>query len=494
MKRVSCLLPLLWLAACSSMPKAPPNAPQPSVPPALPVSVISMPVTLDLDQVAAQVLKALPSPVAGGSQTMVLRVRFNPGGELPLEPGSCSISALDCLKKKAAQAVAVDYTAPVETVITHQVYLRDLNLRLTGNRFALAAEAEFAINSRFKSKLAQFGVASCGVNEAMPRVQFTLGGTLGWSPAGDVVITPEPWGLKWLRSCNITAFQLNLESLLNLPGVREQVREAMQAALADALKQVSLRASLARVWPELNAPREVQPALWLLPQPERVAFVEPVGNGRMVTTGLAVQARPVLVSGARPALAVPPVPRPERSVSGEGVHLALKGDIALTDAAALLNRQLAGKPIKAGSRTVQIDNIRLYGFEDKAVIGLLLSQPVQAEIFLLGKPVFDVEKNEVRFEQLEYSLGTRDFLTRSASWLLGGTFRSTLEQRARFRFDDDMAGALKEFRDLKRDIGHGLVLRGGVDRVRPLGLYFTQERLEVQVLIDGRLALESAPK
>ncbi|MFN3586916.1 MAG: DUF4403 family protein, partial [Moraxellaceae bacterium] len=435
-----------------------------------------------------------PSPMASGSQTMVLRVRFNPAGNARPEPGSCSITALDCLTRKAAQAVAVDYTAPVETVVTHQVYLRDLVLRLDGNRFVVTAQAEFAVNSRFNSPLAQFGVASCGVNEAMPRVEFALAGTLGWSPAGEVVINPEPWSLKWLRPCNITVFQINLETVLNLPGLREQVREAIHLALSDAFRQVSLRGSLARAWPELNAPREVQRGLWLLPQPERFAFVPPQGTGRQLVTGLAIQARPVLASGEKPVVTVPPVPRPERTLTGEGVHLALKGDIALSDASALLTAQLAGKPLKAGDRQVQIDHIRLYGYHNKAVIGLLLSQPVRAEIFLLGKPVFDVEKNEVRFEALEYSLGTQDFLVRTANWLLGSSFRSTLEQRARFRFDDDMAEALKEFRNLRHDIGNGLVLRGGVDRVRPLGLYFTPDRLQVQVLLDGRLALESAGK
>ncbi|MDP2227522.1 MAG: DUF4403 family protein [Moraxellaceae bacterium] len=479
----------LLLAACASVPKAPPNAPQPSVPPQLPPSLISVPVLADLEQVRTQVLKLLPSPVVGGTETQVLRVQFNPGGS-KTEPGSCNITVLDCLAKKAAGAVAVDYTAPMETVITYQVYVRDLGLRMQGSDFAGTVQVEFAVNSRFKSRLAQFGVASCGVNEPMPRVELGFAGTLGWSADNDLVITPKPWSLKWLRPCNITAFQLNVEALIDMPAVREKVRAAIEEAMQAGYRQLSLRTALAKVWPELNAPREVQPGVWLLPQPERVALVPPTGNGRYVSTGLSVQARPVLVSGPKPQVKVPPVPKLERSVPAEGMHLALKGDIALVDAAALMNRQLAGKPFKAGSRTVQIDDLRLYGYQDKAVIGLLLSQPVKAEIFVLGKPVFDVEKNEIRFEQLEYSLGTRDFLAKSANWLLGSAFREALQQQARFRFDADLADALKDFRDFRQDLGQGLLLRGGIERVRPQGLYFTQERLEAQVLVDGKLALE----
>lgn len=486
------LLPVLagLLSACVSVPKAPPNSPLPSVPPTVPASVISMPVTVDLDQMREQVLKRIPSPVASGSQTQILRVRFNPAGSAT-EPGSCSVAGLNCLARRAAGAVAVDYTAPVETVISHQVYLRDFSMRMTGNQFSLVTHVEFAINTRIKSSLAQFGVASCGVNEAMPRIELAMTGSVDWTnAAADLVVTPKTWNVKWLRPCNITAFQLNVEALLDMPVVREKVRAAINEGLVAGLRQVSLRNVLARAWPELNAPRELHPGVWLVPQPRKVAFAEPAGNGRYVSAGVLVQAHPVIQSGSKPVVRVPPVPSPERGINGDTFYLALTGDIGLDDAARLLNQQLAGKPLAAGGSQVVIDDLRLYGSGDRAVMGLALSQPVKAEIFVLGKPVFDVEKNEVRFEQLEYSLGTRNFLAKSANWLLGSTFRSSLEQQARFRFDEDLVDALKDFRDFREDLGNGLVLRGGLHRVRPQGLFFTQDRLLAYVQVEGRLALD----
>lgn len=485
------LLPVVvvLLSACASTPKAPLNNPLPAVPPAVPPSIISMPITMDLDQVREEVLKRVPSPVVSGTQTQVLRVRFNPAGTS--ERGSCSITELNCLAKKAAGAVAVDYTAPVETVITHQVYLRDLSMRMTGNQFTLVTQAEFAINTRIKSALAQFGVASCGVNETMPRVELTFNGAVDWASAqGDVAITPGAWSMKWLRPCNITAFQLNVEALLDLPGIRDKVRVAIDESLRLGLREVSLRNALTKAWPELNAPRELQPGVWLMPRPEKVAFAEPVGNGRFVSTGVLVQARPLIVTGKRPAITVLPVPAPQRGINGDSVYLSVAGDIALADAARLLNQQLAGKPIVANGHTILIEDIRLYGNQDKAVIGLSLAQPLRAEIFVLGKPVFDIEKNEIRFEQLAWSLGTHNFLAKSANWLLGSSFRDTLQQKARFCFDEDLADVLKDFRQFRQDIGNGMVLKGGVQRVRPQGLYFTQDRLQAHVLVEGRLAMQ----
>ena len=186
----------LLLSACNNAPHAPVNNPLPSAPPVMPASIISVPVTVDLDQVRDQVLKRAPSPLVSGSQTQILRVRFNPTGQSG-EPGACSITELNCLARRAAGAVAVDYTVPVETVITHQVYLRDLSMRMTGNQFNLLSQVEFAINTRIKSSLAQFGVASCGVNETMPRIELAMTGTVDWVAAkGDFVVTSKGWSMK----------------------------------------------------------------------------------------------------------------------------------------------------------------------------------------------------------------------------------------------------------------------------------------------------------
>ncbi len=489
------LLAALLLGACASAPKAPANNPLPVPPPVPEASVISVPFTIDLQQLRAEALRQLPSPALSGSQTRLLRVNFNPAGkDADPEPGTCSITALNCLTRKAGTSITVDYTAPVDTVITHQVFVRDLAMSMSGNQFTVTAQVEFSVNARLRSSLAQFGVASCGIHEAMPRIEFTLSGNVVWNAAGDLQINRRPYEMKWLRPCRITAFNLDVESLLTLPVLREKLQASIEEGLTEGLRQTSLKAQLARVWPELNAPREIQPGLWLLPHPEKVSFAEPVGNGRYVTTGVLVQARPVVVSGPRPVVVVPPVPVPERGINGDAVHLAVRGDIALADAEKLLSQKLAGKAWLVSGHEVQVDAIRLYGSAENAVIGLTLVKPVRAEIFVLGKPVFDVEKNEVHFDNLNYSLGSRDFLVKSANWLLGSSFRDTLQQKARFRFDEDLADSLQEFRDYQVDLGSGLRLRGSIGRVRPQALYFTQDRLQAYVLVDGKLQLEMKGK
>jgi len=134
-----------------------------------------------------------------------------------------------------------------------------------------------------------------------------------------------------------------------------------------------------------------------------------------------------------------------------------------------------------------IDKIRLYGSGDKAVLGLTLSEPIQGEIFALAKPVFDIEKNELHFQDVDFTLASSSLMARSADWMLHGSLRQSIEQKAHIRFDDDLKDALKDFRNYRQQLDSGVVVRADLEHVRPEGLYFTQDSIKAYLVLDGKL-------
>lgn len=493
---IAVFLAVTGLAGCHSVPvvQGPPNLPDPVVVPAVDPSVINIPVSLDLDTLRDDALKQIPSPLAAGNTTQVMRINFNPGGQGNTSQIACSVTSLNCLASRAGttlgRALTIDYTAPVETQITYQAFVRDLQMRMTGNQFTVTTQIEFSVGTRINSSLTQFGVASCGINEPMPKIEFTLPGTVNWDADGDLTVTPGKWTMKWLKPCNITAFKLNVETLLNLPGIRGKVEDAITTAISTNLKQYGIKAALNKAWPLLNEPKQVEDGVWLMLNPDKVGFADITGNGRTVTTAITVKARPYVTSGQKPKVKLPPVPDPERLPLTEGFHIALLGDITLDKVNQLLNQRLAGKPFDANGRTILIDKLQVYGSGNKAVIGITLTKPIQGEIYALAHPVFDVDKNEVRFEDLDFTLDTSSMLAKTANWMLHDSVRNTLAQKARFRFDDDLQDALKDFRNYRQDLGNGAVIRANLEHVRPQGLYFTADSLKAYVLLDGKLWLD----
>lgn len=444
------------LVGCSAPQiQPPPNAPIPFVMPAVPPSVINLPVSLDLETLRAEVLRTSPKPLSAGT---------------------------------ASQSIGIG-----KADVTHQVFLRDVKLTVAGSQFLATTQLDFSLDSTIRSAGLNLGGVSCGVSgEEMPRIEFTLPGSLYWTASGDLALQPDPWQLKWIKPCNITKLNLPVEKLLNLPIVRDKVQGLVSQSINDSLKQLGLKAMLARAWPALNEPRELEKNVWLLLQPEGVGLADIKGTGRTVSTAVSVQARPQIVTGPKPKTAVPPMPQPQRlTTPQESFFLALRGDIGLETANTLLNEKLAGKPFEAGGREVLIESIRFYGSGDKAVLGLKLQKPIVAEVYLLGRPVLDLATNEMRLEDVNFELSTSSFLARSANWMLHGTFKDAIQERARFNFDKDLADVLKDFRDYRQDLGYGMSLRVQVANVRPQGVFFTPTELKALVLVDGKLGLET---
>ncbi|MDF2446344.1 MAG: hypothetical protein K0S46_1580 [Moraxellaceae bacterium] len=485
---------VLGLAACAVAPQAPPNNPVSAPPLPLAASVISLPVSLDLGQMGAGLLKQLPRPLLASSQNRTLPARFSAmQTALSMEPATCSVTALNCGgTRNTVRTVSSDYEAPTEAVVSQEMTVRALDMSMAGSQFALTAEVEFSLDTRFRSAATPLGVASCGKEGARPRFEMMLTGNVGWGSDGEILFSPRPWYVRWLQPCNITAYPATLDSLLDLPGLRDRLQDALEASVFSRLRQASLRAHLERAWIELNTPREIRPGVWLLMRPERVDFAGLEGKGRQVGTAVLVHAWPELVKGVRPDMPVPPMPRPGTGGGdGDGLHIAMRGDLTLREAEASLGRRLAGSVLRVNGEPVQVRSVRLFGHRDKAVIALATSQPMLAEIYLLGRPVYDLERNEVRLRDLAFSEQTQDYLRQSADWLLGGDFLAAVEARAAFPFDATLAAALGELHDLRVAAGDDLTLRGGVLRMQPQALYFTKDSLVAYVLVEGRMALES---
>lgn len=458
-----CLSTVLLSACATKILDAPPNNPNPVNLPKQEVSTVNVPVSLNLDAVRSEVLKRMPSPLAAGTNKLVLKVSV----------GGTSL------------------TAPVETQVSHQLWLRDLTMRMNGDQFVIDVQAEFSVATKLNSSITSVSLASCGINEALPRVQFTLPGTIKLGPQGKLILQKGSWSTKWLKPCNLTSLNLNVESILNLPIIRSKVEQLVSESIDASAGNVSLRPHLAAVWPQLVAPREIQPGIWLVLQPEKIGLDGLFGNNNVLNTSVMVRARPLLISGSKPNLPLPALPEIETLPKADGFHIEMRGDIGLDQANQMLNQQLAGKPFMADGRTVLIEKLRIYGNGDKAVIGVTLKQPIEGEIYLLGKPVFDIEKNQLSLQNVEYSLATNSFLASTASWLLGSTLRETIQEKARVKFDEDLGGTLQKLRDLRIDLGQGgAVVKASVERVRPLGLFFTQQDIKVFVAVDGKLGFE----
>jgi hypothetical protein len=437
---------------------APPPPPRPllaEIPP-VPHSTLRVPIEVDLDFLGGKVLASVPRPLSQGVQ----RKRVQLGGGLPFAP-----------------SVGVEFR--------HRAELEALDLRLDGDQLQAVARVGFAVGGSVVGSGMNLGLASCGerIGEPSPAIEFTLRGALSWGDDAKIRLRQAPWEMRWVRPCELTAFKVRLEDLLDLPLVREKVQGAVTQAVQRIPEAIQLRPMAEKAWKAMAQPRRVLPGLLLLVRPDSVTASPLGGSGKTMQAVLTVFAQPVLTDSLSPSDTLKPLP-PIRIAppAGDAFQLEAVTSVPLAVVDSLLSATLSGRTFDAGGRVVKIAKARLYGGGDRAILGVTLVRPFAGEIFLKGRPMYDSAAGTVRLSEVDFDLQTRSFLTKTADFLLHGTIKDAIAKAAVF----DISKFLPRLADLRiptGDVGEAAI---SLQRLRPMAISLDKDHLRAWLGAEGR--------
>jgi len=480
--KVLSALALALLASCASHPEidAPPVQPLVTELPPPPLSQIAVPISIQLDPLRDRILQSVPNPLSQGVMEKTLEMNL----QAPKVTGAFS---------GLMSALPTQIKAPVAMEIRHKVQLSGMELVSQGNRLVATATVDFSIGSTAKIPVAALGLASCGESGPMARLQFTVPGQLLWTGDGKVTWLREATTMQWLRPCQLTAFKIDLESVANLPFVRQKVEEAIAAQLEKLPETIAVRPIAEKAWNQLVLPREVNKGMWLCMRPESLSVSRLVGTGKVLATTVTVAARPqMILSSTAPVLEKPALPRIRNVAQAPASNFSVDftAELGLPYADSLLTSILSAKPYQAGSREVVVKTGKIYASGGKAVLGIGLMKPFEGNVYVLGVPVFDTAAQMLRFDSLDFSLSTSSTLAKSANWLLHGTFKDALGGMAKVDFAKQLSDIRQKLSKLDIPAGEGVYLRGGMNRVVPSAVAISANSLRVHVRAEGQMRVD----
>ena len=461
------LLPVAWTGCAGSKPEgAPPPPPQPLIAriPSPPPSTLRIPIQVDLDFAREKILAGTPKPLS----QQIRQKKVQLGGNIPFAP-----------------TVGVEFR--------HKAELEDIALSMQGDQFQAVARVGFAVGGSVLGGGMNMGLASCGERTGEPTaaIEFTLKGRLAWGEDAKVLFLPMPWEMRWIRPCELTAFKVRLEDILDLPLVRDQVQKAVTQAVQKIPEAIQVRPMAAKAWKEIAKPREVLPGVKLVARPESLSLGPLEGDGRNLHSSITIRARPSLTDSVVPEDTIRPLPPIRLEPPGDGTfHLEAQASIPLAVIDSLMTASLSSRTFDAGGRTVRIAKAWLYGGGDNAVLGVSLLQPFEGDIFLRGKPLFDSAANTILLSEVDFDMQTRSFLMKSADFLLHGTIKDAIAKAAKV----DISSYLPKLSDLRFPAGEvgevGITLK----TLRPKGISLDQGRLEAWLQTDGKAVFKVGPR
>jgi hypothetical protein len=422
-------------------------------------STVTIPITVSLAAVAAQVEKKVPHGQNHEDE-------WHPLGSFPV----------------------------VGTLYVKEMWERDpLSLKLDGDHLNLSAHVRY--RARVAARPCVLGscrwvpLASCGHDGPMASMDVGLRTDIGLRPDWTVMAHTTPRRVRPGFRCRLTKANVDVtervqnlvQDLLdkNAPEIDQRIREA-----------ANLRHRVESVWRTVQEPIKASKGVYVLMQPEALAATPPFGAGTTLSTTVSVVVRPKMVVGDKPAVAPKPLPASGGAVPGTGFRIQMVAELPFTVMDSIVRKKLVGRSFDIEGHHITVKGARLYGAGTKLVLAATVSGDARGTLYFLGTPVFDPDSQVVSVPDLDFSVESRSVLPEVAEWLLYDQLRDQMRESARFAVGDRIYAIRRDVdAALDRDLARGVRATGRGDRITPLGVYVFSKSVAAVVEAEGHMQI-----
>ena len=315
--------------------------------------------------------------------------------------------------------------------VRYRAWRGPLMLSMQGDVVQAQAHVRYQLQAR-KGLIGSIGLsAGCGVDEPPRQALIGLLARLDWGPDWSLHPRLRVLPTRMLDRCEVTVADIDVSPMVGRAfeeRIESSLRQAM-GVLAPRLR--NLRTEAARAWQAMQAPRELAPGLWLRVQPLGLALAPPQGSGSRVQTAVWLAFRAALSGDGAPvgaATRLPPlVPfRPAQP----GLRFAIGLTLDYPRLSAALSERLAGQTLEIGGKQARLGGIELAARGEDLFLSARLSGDLAGQFTLMGRPGFDADSQSLRLEQVDFVYDAADPDQGMAASLFYDQIRDRIETQA----------------------------------------------------------------
>jgi len=244
-----------------------------------------------------------------------------------------------------------------------------------------------------------------------------------------------------------------------------------------------------RIWNDASRPISIAPGAFLSVRPDTLHLRALRGSGRVLNTSFALLARPRIAPDSTDSVRSMPPLRVESSPD-RGFRIDLQGRLPLPVVDSLLSSLLRPLALENDGKPVRIEQARVYGGGDKAVVAITFTEPFRGEVFLRGEPEYDSASDAIRFARLDFDVASSSFLLKTAATLLHGSIRQSIERAAVL----PLGRVLPSLSGREIALADGVAANVTVSRLRPLGISLDDSVLQAWIRAEGTATLSVGAK
>ncbi|MEM9837361.1 MAG: DUF4403 family protein, partial [Bacteroidota bacterium] len=448
---VGCLLTLslLLLLGCGDKTKADKVQEAYGELPELPLSTLSIPLRIEMEELTQLINEQLANAnftnTTGEAEDQRLQVEIKKADDIALEVFSDQIR----------------YIVPLDLDVSY-----DLSFG--------KAEADGVLALDFRSR---FAIDS------------------SWQLTTDTELTSHQWEKEPKLKLGVVSLPIASISNYVIRQFKTNLEQEIDRAVAE---QIGLAGYVTEAWNLLQQPilAAENYQAWLQINPQDLRMTPLQTSEKEIAATISLDAQPRITFGEEPPAQLPatfPMFRYDnRPPADNDFQLRIGTLVAYEEAERLASESVLGETFSSGNRSVTVDDLKIFGSNGRLIVELTASGAYNGNIYLSGVPSYNNRQNRLDIKQLDFTLDTKNFLTKTAAWLFKSRLKRTIQDNLNEVVTENLDSMRQQIESqlTRQEITKDIVLSGELNELGLGDTFLTPDGIEIVVTLSGDLALD----
>jgi hypothetical protein len=329
---------------------------------------------------------------------------------------------------------------------------------------------------------------SCGYSEPMRKVDVGYFSKIKLLPNYRLSSQTKLEKFDPIDKCNISFMNIDVTDKL-MKVMREELSKAGKS-VDSQLSAYDLKPYLQDIWNKLFEAQAVGNYGYFNINPEAISMSDLSMTGSKLNLKLGLRCRPIFSTSFVPVVAAS-LPNLSNPTNQSGFKVYTDLVLKYNDLSRLINEKLAGYTYKYKKKKLIVNSIHISGLSNsKLLLKLDFIGYRKGIIYLVGTPIFDVANNTISIPDLNFELKSRNVLLKSASWLLNEKITAKIKSSAVFDLNQMMQqykGNINE--QLNKQLTENVSMKGVIDSINVQSLLTSSESVFLRVYSSGQLSI-----
>lgn len=288
---------------------------------------------------------------------------------------------------------------------------------------------------------------------------------------------------------------ISIETLANI-ALNQSKKTLSQSLDRIVSQQITLKPYVQEVWNVIQEPILLDSTyrMWIKTTPTGIAMTPVTTFNDVIRTKIAVECLNDVTFGEKPLFRensnLPNLRKIDDAPDEFQIRVAT--DVPFPEAERLAKNTMVGQVFESGKNKVKVEDIQLWGNNDKLVVNSKLSGSFNGNIYFIGRPEYNPQKNQIEVKDLDFHVDTRNFLHRSASWLFQGTIKNQMKKAMTFPLDEDIRYLKSSVQETLNnyELAPGVLLTGTLDSVTVENTKITPTSIRVNLFSKGKVNVD----